>query len=64
MRNWQEQNGQFLEKTLTETIQKYVRQIDTLISDPDKKAQKKYIDGMLKPPTKAEIRELKEFKRQ
>ena len=63
VRNWQESNGHFLEKILNDSIQKAVIQIDNIISSKDEEAEKKFIDDMLKPPTKAEIRELKEYRR-
>ena len=53
-----------MENTLNETIEKAVKKIDELIESEDQKAQQKHIEALLKPPTKAEIRELKEYKRQ
>ena len=63
VRNWQESNGHFLEKILSDTIQKAVLKIDAIIETADEEGERKYIDEMLKPPTKAEIRELKEYRR-
>ena len=63
VRNWQESNGHFLEKILNDTIQKAIKNIDTIIETADEEVERKYIDELLKPPTKAEIRELKEHRR-
>ena len=63
VRNWQESNGHFLEKILSDTIQKAVSRIDAIIETADEEGERKYIDELLKPPTKAEIRELKEYRR-
>ena len=63
VRNWQESNGHFLEKILSDTIQKAVSRIDSIIETADEQGERKYIDELLKPPTKAEIRELKEYRR-
>ena len=63
VRNWQESNGHFLEKILNDTIQKAVHKIDAIIEKADEEGERKYIDEMLKPPTKAEIRELKDYRR-
>ena len=64
VRNWQETNGNFLEKVLRETITKTVRQIDGIIQRRNPAEEQKFTETMLKPPTKAEIRELKEYRRQ
>ena len=52
-----------MEKILSDTISKAVTQIDALILKQDPAEEKKYIDLLLKPPTKAEIRELKDHRR-
>ena len=63
IKTWQEVNGQFLESTLRSIIDKSIARIEILMKNGNQRAQKQFLDFYLKPPTKAEIKQLKEFRR-